>query len=129
VVSECVVEASAEDEGCRELDEGVVELGSDFPTGREAALVVEPSVRAFDRPALAGEWVSGASLPGPAFVGDPRLDLAFPQRLADVFGVVAAVGQEPVGTTTAAAPQRGDLVNESDRLATVVLVRGADQGR
>ena len=110
------------------MDEGVVELGPDFPTGREAAVVMEPGVRAFDRPAFAGEWVFRASLAGPAFVGDSRLDLAFQERLTDVFGVVAAVGEEPVGAPAAAAPQRRDLVDDSDRLATVVLVRGADAG-
>src|SRR5258708_2963627 len=94
VVSECTFEAAAEDEGGRELDEGVVELGSAFPAGRESALVVEPGVGAFDRPALAAQRVACTALPGPALLGDPRLDLALSQRDADVVGVIAAVGQE-----------------------------------
>jgi len=42
VVSKCSVESSAEDEGGCELCEGEVELGSSFPAGGDAAVVVEP---------------------------------------------------------------------------------------
>ena len=128
VVSECAFEAAAEDECARELDEGVVELGSSLPAGAEAPLVVQPGVGAFDPPALTRERVTRAALPGAAFLGDPRLDAAFAQRSTDVFGVVAAVGEQPVGPAAAAAPQRRDRVDHRERMAAVVVVRGADPG-
>jgi len=42
VVSKCSVESAAEDDGGCELGEGEVELGSSFPAGGDAAVVVEP---------------------------------------------------------------------------------------
>lgn len=108
------------------MDEGVVELGSSFPADVESAVVVEPGVAAFDRPASARERVADAALTGPSFLGDARFDLAFAERAADVFGVVAAVGEQPVGPLAAAAAQQRDRVDERDRLHAVVLVRGAD---
>jgi hypothetical protein len=42
VVSKCSVESSGEDDGGGELGEGEVELGSSFPAGGDAAVVVEP---------------------------------------------------------------------------------------
>ena len=128
MVSECTFEAAAEDERGRELDEGVVELGSSFPAGREAALVVQPSVGALDRPALGAERVAGAAFAGSAFLGDPRLDAALAERAADVFGVVAAVGEQPVRALPAAAAERRDRIDDGDRVAAVVVVRGADPG-
>lgn len=93
VVSECSVESAAEDDGGCELGEGEVELGSSFPAGGDAAVVVEPGVGAFDRPALGCLRVADTALAGPAFLDDPRIDAALAERGADVFGVVAAVGE------------------------------------
>jgi hypothetical protein len=45
-----------------------------------------------------------------------------------VFGVVAAVGEQPVGPAAAAAPQRRDRVDHRECVAAVVVVRGADPG-
>ncbi len=128
MVSECTFEAAAEDERGRELDEGVVELGSSFPAGGEAAMVVQPGVGALDRPALSAERVACAALAGSAFLGDPRLDRAVAQRRPDVFGVVAAVGEQPVRALPTAAPQRRDRVDQRDRMPAIVVVRGAEPG-
>jgi hypothetical protein len=128
VLSKCVFESAAEDEGGRELDEGVVELGSSFPAGGEAAVVVEPGVAGFDRPAFVGVRVAGAALAGWSFLGDVWFDPARAERGADVVGVVAAVGVEPVRARPAAAAQGRDRVDERDRLCPVVFVRGPDAG-
>src|SRR5207249_8492134 len=90
LVSKCSLEAAGDDEGAGELDEGEVELGSSFPAGADSAVVVEPGVGAFDWPAFACLGVAGASLAGSAAADDPRVDPALGERVAEVFGVVAA---------------------------------------
>ena len=77
VVSKCSVESAAEDECGGELGEGEVELWSSFPAGRDAAVVVEPGVGAFDRPAFGCLRVAGAALAARVLLDDPRLDPAF----------------------------------------------------
>src|SRR5262249_36380279 len=76
VLSKCEVESAAEDEGGCEVGEGEEEFGSSFPAGVEAAVVVQPGVGAFDRPALVGLWVAGAALAGSAFLDDLGCDSA-----------------------------------------------------
>ena len=122
-----MVESAAEDEGCCELDEGEVELGAAFPAGVEAAVVVEPGVGAFDRPAVAGVGVASAALAAGLSFRDQWLDAAVAEGLAESVGVVAAVGEEPVGVFLAAAAQRRDRVDEREGVALVVLVGGFDQ--
>src|SRR5207249_1911921 len=90
VVSECVVESAAEHECGGELGEGEVELGSSFPARGEAALVVEPGVGPFDRPAVACLCVADASLAGLSFARDVRGDAALAEPVADRVGVEAA---------------------------------------
>jgi hypothetical protein len=46
-----------------------------------------------------------------------------------VFGVVATIGQKPLGTVAATPPQRRDLVDNCDRVAAVVVVRGTQNNR
>lgn len=129
VVSECSVESAAEDEGEGELGEGEVELGSSFPAGADAAVVVQPGVRAFDRPAFGCLRVAGTPFTTRSFLDDPRFDPAFPQRGTDVLGVVAAVGEQPLGTFAPAAPQPGDRIDHGERVAAVVVVGGTQQDR
>lgn len=74
VVSKCSVESAAEDDGECELAEGEVELGSSFPTGGDASVVVQPGVGAFDRPALGCLRVACASRAARSFLDDPRFD-------------------------------------------------------
>jgi hypothetical protein len=114
LLSKCAFEAVAEDDGAGELGEGEVELGSPFPARRDAAVGVEPGVGAFDRPALGCLRVAGASLAARSFLDDPRLDAALAQRGADVFGVIAAVGEQLIGSFAAASPQPRDRIDERD---------------
>jgi hypothetical protein len=106
VVSECVVESAAEDERDGELGEGEVELGSSFPAGGEAAVVVEPGVGSFDWPAVACLFVADASGAGFPLAWDAWADAAFAQLIADPVGVVAAVGQQSVRPVLAVAATR-----------------------
>jgi hypothetical protein len=132
VVSECVVESSAEDECGGELGEGEVELGSSFPAWVESAVVVEPGVGAFDRPALAGVLVADASASAFPFARDARADAAFLERLAEPVGVVAAVGKEPARPVLAAAatdPQPWYRVDCRERAHAVVSVPRPEQQR
>jgi hypothetical protein len=46
-----------------------------------------------------------------------------------VFGVVAAVSKQLVGSFAAAAPKRRDRVDDRDRVAAVVVVCRAEQDR
>ena len=103
MVSECVVESAAEDEGGCELGEGEVELGSSLPAGGQSSLVVQPGVSAFDRPALTCVLVADASGSGFAFARDARADAACLERVAEPVGVVAAVGKQPARPVLAAA--------------------------
>jgi hypothetical protein len=128
VVSECVFEASADDEGGGEVDEGEVELGSAFPAGGEAAVVVEPGVGAFDRPAVAAVGVAAAALAAAAAFRDVWFDAARLELVAEVVGVVAAVGVEPVGVFFVAAAQRRDRVDDGEQVSLLVLVRRGDTG-
>ena len=132
MVSECVVESAADDEGGGELGEGEVELGSSFPAGAEASLVVQPGVGAFDRPALVGVFVADASGSGFAFARDARRDAAFAERVAEPVGVIAAVGEQagrPVLAAAATAAQAGHRVDRSKRVYAIVPVARPQQQR
>jgi hypothetical protein len=127
LLSECAFESAAEDDGECELGEGEVQLGSAFPAGCDPPVCVEPGVGAFDRPAFGCLRVADTALAAAAFLDDPRFDAALAQRGPDVFGVVAAVGQQLVGPFTAAAAQRRDRIDHRDRVPAVVVVRGTQQ--
>ena len=132
MVSECVVESSADDECGGELGEGEVELGSSFPASGEAAVVVEPGVGAFDRPALACVLVANASASAFLFVRDARADAALGEGLAEPVGVVAAVGEQPARPVLAAAatdPQPWYRVDRGERMHAVVAVPRPEQQR
>jgi hypothetical protein len=132
VVSECVVESAAEDECCGELGEGEVELGSSFPASAEAAVVVEPGVGAFDRPALTRVFVADASASAFPFARDVRADAAFLERVAEPVGVVAAVGEEPARPVLAAAStdtQPWYRVDRGERVHAIVPVSRPEQQR
>ena len=132
MVSECVVESSAEDEcGC-ELGEGEVELGSSFPADGQAAVVVDPGVGAFDRPALACVLVADASGAGFLFVGDVGADAALAERGAEPVGVVAAVGKQPARSVLAAAAtdaQGGYRIDRVERVHAVMSVSRPEKQR
>jgi len=129
VLSKCAFESAAEDDRAGEFGEGEVELGTAFPADRDAAVVVEPGVGAFDRPALGCLRVASASLTAWSFLDDARIDPALAQRDTDVFGVVAAVGEQLVGPLAPPAPQARDRVDDRDRVAAVVVVgRAQDNG-
>jgi hypothetical protein len=104
------------------LGEGEVELGAAFVAGCDAAVFVEPGVGAFDRPAVGDLGVADTALAGPVAFGDVRFDAALTQRGADVFGVVAAVGQKLVGSFAPAAAQGRDRIDDRERVAAVVVV-------
>ena len=129
MLSECACESAGEDEGAGELGEGEVELGSAFPAGGDAAVVVEPGVGAFDCPAFGCLRVASAACAARSFLDDPRFDPAFAERGADVFGVVAAVGEELVGAIAAPVAQRRDRVDDRERVAAVVVVGRAQKDR
>jgi hypothetical protein len=111
------------------LGEGEVELGSSFPAGRDAPVCVQPGVGAFDRPALGCLRVAGAAFTWPSFLDDARFDAALADRSAEVFGVVAAVGEERVGAIAAPVAQRRDRVDDRERVAAVVVVGRAQKDR
>ena len=104
------------------MGEGEVELGAAFVADADATVFVEPGVGAFDRPAFGDLGVADTALAGPVAFGDVRFDAAFTQRGADVFGVVAAVGQKLVGSFAAAAAQGWDRIDDRERVAAVVVV-------
>ena len=132
VVSECSAESAADDQcGC-ELGEGEVELGSSFPAGGQSALVVEPGVCSFDRPAVACLGVAGASGSGFAFGRDQRSDAALSERVAEPVGVVAAVGEQaarPVLVSAATGAQMRYRVDRGERVHAVVPVSRPQQQR
>jgi hypothetical protein len=123
------LESAGEDEGAGELGEGEVELGSAFPAGRDASVCVEPGVGAFDRPALGCLGVAGAAFAWAAFLDDARFDATLADRDAEVFGVVAAVGEDLVGSVAVAFAQRRDRVDDRERVAAVVVVGRAQKDR
>jgi hypothetical protein len=132
VVSECVVESAAEDERGCELSEGEVELGSSFPAGVQASLVVQPGVRSFDRPAVPRLCVADPSGSGLSFARDQRSDAALSERVAEPVSVVAAVGEEaarPVLVSAASDAQARYRVDRGERVHAVVPVSGRDKQR
>jgi len=71
--------------------------------------------------------VAGAPLSAWSFLDDPWFDAAFAERAADVFGVVAAVGEQLVGPVAPAVSQRRDRIDDRDRVAAVVVVGRTQQ--
>lgn len=76
-----------------------MDIGAAFVAGAEASVLVEPGEGAFDDPALRAD--SGSVLCS-AF-GDDWSDPVGAERLSVWLGVVAAVGEEGVGSAAWAA--------------------------
>jgi len=129
LVSECSLEAAADDQAAGELAEGEVELGASFPAGGDAPVVVEPGVGAFDRPPFACLWVALAALAGAAAAHDVWLDPAAAQALAQMLGVIAAVGQERVGPVGVSGTQGRQRVDKREQVAALVFVCAAQAER
>ena len=131
-VSKCSLKAAAEDDGAGELDKREVELGPTLVADVDPTPVVQPGVRALDRPALGHLRIANATLASRPAADDPWLDPALAQRGAQVLGVVAAVGQQRVGTVVepaATGAQGRDRIDEREQVATLVLVGAAEGDR
>jgi hypothetical protein len=120
------------------VQEGEVVGGFAFAAGGDPASCFEPGVGAFDWLAVAGVAVAGAGaasasaphlatadagrdrLAGPPRLADPRLDLAPEQRLLELAGGVAAVGQQLAGLD----PAGEQRVDQRQQVAALVLVPG-----
>ena len=114
------------------MGEGEVELGSSFPAGGEAALVVEPGVGPFDRPAAPGLGVAAAAGSGFSFAWDQRRDATLAERVAEPVCVVAAVGEEParpVLLSAATDAQVRHRIDGGERVHAVVPVPWREQER
>jgi hypothetical protein len=100
----------------------VAAVGAD----QESAAVVEPGEGALDDPAVAAE--SGAVLGLTA--GDHRFDSPLPDEAAVLVVVVAAVGDQPLGTTSWAADAAADgrhPVEQLEQLRDVVAVAAGER--
>jgi hypothetical protein len=99
-----------------------------FPADPQPAEVVQPREGALDDPAPAAE--PGAVLGLAA--GDDRLHPPRPQRAPVLVVVVAAIGDDPVGTlagSAALAAHRAKAVDEWQELGDVVAVRARQRGQ
>jgi hypothetical protein len=83
------------------------------------------SRRFFAAPHLAHRRAGGDRFSGPARLADPRLDLAFAQRLLERLRGVAAVGPQ-LGRLDAA---RGERVEQRQQVPSLVLVAGREPHR
>ena len=100
----------------------VAAVGAD----EESAAVVEPGEGAFDDPAVAAE--PGAVLGLAA--GDHGLDAALPEQAAVLVVVVAAVGDQRVGSPSRpadAAADRRHPVEQREQLGDVVAVAAGER--
>jgi len=98
-----------------------VDLGAAVVADEQPFEVVQPGEGALDDPAVAAE--TGAVL-GLA-PGDLRRDSSLAELAPVLVVVVAAVGRDPVGTTTRSADlaaHRRDPLNQRDQLGYVVAV-------
>ena len=103
-------------------------VGAAFVADEQALEVVQPGEGALDDPALASE--SGSVLGLAA--SDHRLNPPLPEQVPVLIVVVAAVGDQAIGTATRAANRTGDRrngVEERDQLGDVVAVAAGDRPR
>src|SRR5690606_16218670 len=84
-LSGSVAESSPADEGCGEVEESVVDVGTAFPSDGQATELVEQGEGLFDDPASRGDLVAGSSS------WDVAGDATLPQFLVDAGVVVALV--------------------------------------
>jgi hypothetical protein len=104
----------------------VVEIGSSVVADEQAAVLVEPGEGALDHPAVAAEAGAVCGLAA----GDHGLDPTLAEFASVGLRVVAAVGDELVGTAAGAAddpPNRRDGVDERDQLGDVVAVAAGER--
>jgi hypothetical protein len=114
-------EVGPADEAAGEGEEAFVDVGASLVANEESASSVQPGEGALDHPAFASE--SGAVLGLAAC--DHRFDAPPPELLAVSFGVVAAVGDQPLGSAPGpadASSYRGDEIDERQQLGDVLLV-------
>jgi hypothetical protein len=98
-----------------------VDVSAAVVADEQSATLVEPGEGALDDPAIAAE--TGAVLGAPS--RDHRLDPSRPKLPPVGIVVVTTVGDEPLGPSaraSAAAPDRGNAVDERDQLGDVVAV-------
>ena len=105
-----------------------MDVGVAFPADAEPAEVVQPGEGALDDPAPAAQprAVLGA------VARDDRLDAPAPQRPAVAVVVVAAVGDDLVGTlarATVLASDPSDPIDELRQLGDVVAVASRERGK
>jgi hypothetical protein len=87
---------SVDDQADGESEAGLMYVVASFPADPRAAEAVQPGDRPLDDPAEGAQ--AGAVRLSP--LGDRGPDPAFPQELAVLVVVVAAVGEEHVGTAS-----------------------------
>ena len=109
------------DQANGDSEEGFVDVVAAFPADAQAPEAVQPGDRPLDDPAESAQ--TGAVRLSP--FGDRRLDAALPQEPAVLVVVVAAVGEEHVGSPARSADDSGhcrDLVQQGQELGDVVAV-------
>ena len=105
-----------------------MDVGAAVVADEEASAPVEPGEGAFDDPAVFAEAGAVVGLAA----GDLGLDAAFAKLLAVAFGVVGAVGEQPLGPAarvadTAAHPRHP--VDKRQQLGDVVAVAAGQRPR
>ncbi|MBE1601985.1 hypothetical protein H4687_008114 [Streptomyces stelliscabiei] len=114
------------DQAGGEAEERFVDVVASFPADAQSAEAVQP----VDRPLDHVTEDAQAKAVWLASFGDDRADAAGPEQSAVCVVVVAAVGQERVGSAPAAADQTGhggDCVEQGQELGDAVAV-SAGQG-
>ena len=109
------------DQADRETEEGLVDVVASFPADPQAAKAVQSGDRPLDHPPEGGQ--AGAVRLAP--LGDRGPDAALAQEPAVLVVVVAAVGEEHVGSSARPADDsrdRWDLVQQGQELGDVVAV-------
>ena len=104
-----------------ESEEGFVDVVASFPADAQASEAVEPGDGALDHPAEDAQ----ARAVRLASFGDHGSDAALPEQAAVLVVVVAAVGEECVGSVSGPADDAGngrDLVEQRQELGDVVAV-------
>jgi len=135
---ELISKRPREDDDHPQLEKGEVVGGLAVTAGGDPAQRLQPSVRALDRPAVAGLRVTCLQPPllaspnlarrgtgrdrvaRPPRFADPRLDRSFAQCLLECRRGVAAVGPELARTD----PGLGERVDQRQQVALLVLVAG-----
>jgi len=122
------LDMSVGDQADREAEEALVDVVASFPADAQAAEAVKPGDRPLDNPAEGPQ--TGAVWLSP--FGDRGPDSACPQEPAVLVVVVAAVGEEHVGSPARSADDSGhcrDLVQQWQKLGDVVAVSAGQRHR